>query len=98
MMILTALLVATGDVPTLRQRLDALPRPLGAFVERRADCNHWTGEEPYDAQRRAEIERAIRDLRCARIEKDEQRIRHRYRGNAAAIAILDETADLPGID
>jgi hypothetical protein len=97
-MILTVLLMLAGEAPTLRQRLAAMPRPVAKFVERRADCNHWTGEEPYDAPRRAEIERAIRDLRCARIEEDELLIRRRYRGNAAAIAILDETADLPGID
>lgn len=97
-MILTMLLALAGEAATLRQRLDAMPRPVAKFVERRADCNHWTGEEPYDAPRRAEIERAIRDLRCARIEEDEARIRRRYRTNAEVIAILDETADLPGID
>jgi hypothetical protein len=97
-MILTMLLALAGEVPTFRQRLDAMPRPVVKFVERRADCNHWTGEEPYDAPRRAEIERAIRDLRCARIEEDEARIRRRYRTNVEVIAILDETADLPGID
>jgi hypothetical protein len=97
-MILTVLLMLAGEAPKLRQRLAAMPRPVAAFVERRADCNHWTGEEPYDAPRRAEIERAIRDLRCARIEEDELLIRRRYRSNAAVIAILDETADLPGID
>jgi hypothetical protein len=97
-MILSVLLMLAGVAPTLRQRLDAMPRPVAAFVERRADCNHWTGEEPYDAERRAEIERAIRSLRCARIEEDEARMRKRYRNDAAVIAILDETADLPGID
>jgi len=97
-MILTIMLALVGEVPTIRQRLGEMPRPVAAFVERRADCNHWTGEEPYDAPRRAEIERAIRDLRCARIEEDEARIRRRYRTNAEVIAILDETADLPGID
>lgn len=97
-MILTMLLAMAGEAPTFRQRLDAMPRPVVKFVERRADCNHWTGEEPYDAPRRAEIERAIRDLRCARIEEDEAKIRRRYRTNVEVIAILDETADLPGVD
>lgn len=97
-MIPSILLMFAGDALTLRQRLDAMPRPVAAFVGRRADCNHWTGEEPYDAERRAEIERAIRSLRCTRIEEGEARIRKRYRGNAAVITILDETADLPGID
>jgi hypothetical protein len=96
-MMLAALLLLAEEMP-LRARLAALPRPVAAFIERRADCNHWTGEEPYDAERRAEIERAIADLRCARIEKDERRTRARYARRADVIALLDETADLPGID
>lgn len=96
-MMLIAMLLLADELP-LRARMAALPRPVANFIERRADCNHWTGEEPYDAERRAEIERAIADLRCARIEKDEQGIRRRYRGNRAVITLLDETTDLPGID
>ena len=41
-------------------------------------CNHWMGEEPYDAERAKEIERAIAQLRCAELDADEAAIR---RGN-----------------
>ena len=55
-----------------------LPRDVRQFVERRMECDHWTGEEPYDKARRREIEAAIRDLRCAAIDRDDQRLTHRY--------------------
>ena len=51
-----------------------LPGPVGALIERFVYCIHWAGEEPYDAARRAEINHAIRDLRCTVLDRDEKRI------------------------
>lgn len=57
-------------------------------MERRIDCDHWTGEEAYDAARGRQIERAISDLRCARIEEDEARLRARYRADPVVLKAL----------
>lgn len=95
---LSLLLMLADGQQTLRDRVNAQPRRVIAFVERRADCNHWGGEEPYDAERRREIEKNVRDLRCLTVDRDERRLRKRYRNVAAVLGILDETAELPGID
>src|SRR5207253_2731997 len=53
------------------------------FLQRRTDCQHWAGEEGYDAARRAEISAAYVKLRCATLEADEAALKTRYSGNAA---------------
>lgn len=59
------------------------------FVERAQDCEHWMGEEPYDAERRAEIEGNIRDLRCTTVRRD---------GEALKLSRRDRPEDLRRID
>lgn len=80
----------------LKARVAAGPRKVAAFIERRAGCNHFTGEEPYDAERRAFLEKTIRQLRCARIERDERALRRQYRRQPAVLRLLDETAEQSG--
>lgn len=62
--LLTCLPPATGRAQTARDPLAeltrGLPRPVAAFIERIVYCEHWAGEEPYDAERRAEISAALR--------------------------------------
>lgn len=55
-----------------------MPRPVAAFIERIVYCEHWAGEEPYNAERRAEINAAIRELRCTALGRDENRILNTY--------------------
>ena len=65
-----------------------LPRDVRAFIARRQECDHWTGEEPYDKARAREIDSAIRDLRCARIDRDERRLMDRYPKSPAVLRAL----------
>ena len=80
----------------LRTRVEAAPRKVAKFIERRAGCNHFLGEEPYDAERAAELNRTIRELRCDRVESDERRLERSYRGRPDILRLLKETEDLPG--
>lgn len=57
----------------------SLPAPVRAFVERADMCRHWSGEEPYDADRGAEIARALRSLRCEKLDRDAAVLQRRYR-------------------
>ena len=59
------------------------------FLDRRMACEHWMGEEPYDAPRRREIEAAIDGLRCAALRRDETRLRKRYAMRKDVIGALD---------
>ena len=65
-----------------------LPKDVRQVLDRRQGCDHWLGEEPYDAERRRQIERVVRGLGCAHLEKDEARLRRRYAASPAIIAAL----------
>lgn len=66
-----------------------VPAEVATYMDRRSGCNHWTGEEPYDAQRRADIEKAIAGLRCVSIDRDETDLRRRYATDPAVLAAMD---------
>lgn len=83
----------TDDAET---RVAAAPRRVSAFVARRAGCNHFLGEEPYDRERAAQLEKALRQLRCDRIDADQQRLRMAYAGDHAILQRLDEMKDSLG--
>ena len=73
----------------------SLPKEVTALTERIVGCNHWLGETPYDAERSKEIKKAIKELRCSSLVKDEARILKRYGADPAiqqAIAEAKETA------
>jgi hypothetical protein len=91
------LLAGTAQAATYRQELDALtwgmPHAVRAFIDRRANCHHWMGEEPYDAARRQQITLAYTTLRCAALEQDERTLKHLYRANSRIPRALDRSRD-----
>jgi len=82
-----------SDIPTLRQL--PVPMEVKRFIDRRMGCNHWSGEEAYDADRGREIDRALRTLRCDRLEADARRLAARHAADPAVLKALDETRDEP---
>jgi hypothetical protein len=66
------------------------PNDVQALIERLAYCSHWSGEEPYDAERGREIFQAMKDLRCDELEKDEAAARKRYAGQPRTIKALEQ--------
>jgi len=95
--LIALLLAANAPAPdNLKSRVSKAPKQVVAFIERRADCNHFLGEEPYDKEREAELNRTIRELRCDRIDRDEQTLRRAYAKNRVILSLLDETADMLG--
>ena len=64
-----------------------LPRDVGDFISRRDDCEHFIGEEPYDAERRAYLEKVIRET-CTGSNQALDALRRKYRGNAAVLKAL----------
>ncbi len=90
------LLAQQGDEAALRARVEAQPAAIRDFIVRRANCNHWGGEEPYDAERRREIARAVRDLGCATLRGEEIFLRRYFADRAEILALLTETEDQAG--
>lgn len=70
------------------------PEEIAAYMDRAEGCWHFAGEEPYDAARRAEINRALIELKCTALKADGQALRRKYARSAPALAALDAAAAL----
>lgn len=67
----------------------AVQQDVRDFLKRIQDCQHWAGEEGYDAARRTEINAAYAKLRCAALDADEQSLKRHYDNNPALLKLLD---------
>jgi len=64
-----------------------LPPDVVAFVERRQACDHFRGEEPYDAERRAFLDGQVRAL-CQEMDAELARLRAVYKSRADVVEQL----------
>jgi hypothetical protein len=69
------------------------PGDVKKLIDRLAGCTHWSGEEPYDAERKREISLAMKDLRCDRLEKDEAAARKRYAKRPGVLNVLQQAKE-----
>jgi hypothetical protein len=76
-----------------RKLAAGLPHDAAAVVTRRAMCNHWAGEEPYDKERAREIARAIKQNKCESLDADEAAVRKRYANTPKVIKALEDAKD-----
>ena len=65
----------------------ALPTDVAAFVDRRNGCDHFRGEEPYDAERGAFLAERMKRL-CSGSDAALARLRSIHAHDKAAIAVL----------
>jgi hypothetical protein len=88
--IVAAAIFATGCSAHPRAAA-GMPADVRAFVAKRTQCDHFRGEEPYDAARAAELDRRMRatcagtDAALARLK----RIHYRDRSALRALAGFD---------
>ena len=64
------------------------PADVARLQEDVETCLHFAGEEPYDAERRKEIEAAI-DAHCGALERDLPDLRRKYKDDPLAQERLD---------
>ena len=69
-----------------------LPAAIVAFRERRDACDHFRGEDAYDAKRAAFLSAEIAKA-CAGTDKALEDLRQRHAGNARALAALKDYED-----
>ena len=71
-----------------------LPADIQGYVDRREACNYWTTERAgQDKHRRDEIAHHLRLTNCGTIDHEEAVLRARYRGDAAALQVMDQARD-----
>lgn len=96
---LAGLLLCLSPVPAIADSdpLDYLkkgqPKDVAALIERVVGCNHWSGEEPFDAERRSEISAALIDMRCSELAVDERRAIKKYARNPKVLNALKEAKE-----
>ncbi|OAH22448.1 hypothetical protein AX289_27170 [Methylorubrum populi] len=74
----------------------SLPADVVAYVDRRTGCNHWGGEDAYDADRGRQIAAAVEKLGCDTIDSDETRLRRRYGRDPAVLKALEAAEQADG--
>jgi hypothetical protein len=90
----SALGVSTPDTPyqhDLKELTRNMPVEIHDFIDRRANCNHWAGEEAFDDARAAEIRAAVSRLRCMGVDDDEAALKRRYAHSPEVIKALDKS-------
>lgn len=85
---------ADDEIESLKKEL---PKEAQALADRMEGCAHWSGEEPFDAKRGADIERHLKSLKCNAIEKDEATILKKFKAKKAKIEKVFEYSKIgPG--
>jgi cytochrome c556 len=74
---LTIVLAACGSAHVSARQL---PADVAAFVERRDSCDHFRDEEPYDAERAAELKAKLKET-CTGSDKELADLRRKYARN-----------------
>ena len=70
------------------------PKGVAALIDRIVECNHWSGEEPYDAERKKEISSALTDLKCNRLTLDESKTIKKYANNSRVLNALKKAKEM----
>lgn len=66
-----------------------VPADIMAWAGRRLGCDHWLGEEAYDAERGAQIAAAVAELHCDRLEADEAALVAHHAGDEVSLARIE---------
>ena len=86
---------ATANTEDIMHALtQGMPADVSDFIYRRVECNHWEGEEPYDAERARDIEEATLRLDCKALPQQEQYLRQQYSGEEGVLESLEKATDL----
>lgn len=67
----------------------SIPRDVRDFIIDAQGCGHFSGEEPYDAERAAFLKKSIEEM-CAGIEMRHAKLTVKYADNKDASAMLEE--------
>jgi hypothetical protein len=70
----------------------AVPADLAAFRARRDACDHFRGEDPYDAKRAAFLAAEVAKA-CTGTDRELADLRKRYAGDAKVMGVLERYED-----
>lgn len=69
-----------------------LPADVAMFKKHRDLCDHFRGEEPYDAERRTFLEESLKKY-CTGTDQELASLRAKYKNNLVVLKVLSEYED-----
>ena len=69
-----------------------LPTDVATYKKHRDLCDHFRGEEPYDAERRAFLEESLKKY-CTGTDQELASLRTKYKNNIVVLKILAKYED-----
>lgn len=85
----------TEDPPALKALREGMPPDVSEFIRRAVICNHWAGEEPYDDDRREQINRAVKRMGCLELDADQKALRSQYAGQGEVLKRISQSRKTP---
>lgn len=92
--IILAAVSAISDDPDVQRRIDHAPIQVHKLIERRAGCNYFASEYPYNEERARDLASQMRSLRCAMLERNERALRRRYVNRPDILKLLTDSQDV----
>jgi len=83
-----------GNLPQVKEISRGQPKDIVALIERIAECNHWSDEEPYDKERAEQIRNAVQKARCGSLESEKQTIGRKYKKHAKVLEAIRKATEL----
>ena len=83
-----ALLILVIAASLLARAGEVLPADVAQFVQRRDLCDHFRGEYPFDAQRRAFLAMRLREF-CTGTDRQLEALRAKYKDNEDVMSKLN---------
>lgn len=71
-----------------------IPADVFGWTQRSQSCAHWSGEEPYDEERRRQIEAAVAESRCDALGTELTGLRRKYADDPPVLDILAQAEAL----
>ncbi|PSJ36820.1 hypothetical protein [Allosphingosinicella deserti] len=90
--LLASACTAAGPGAKVEAGAGALPPDVRAFITRRDGCDHFRGEEGYDAARRKQIEAQLKRL-CTGTDAELARLKRAHAANRLVQAALADYDD-----
>jgi len=94
--LVVSLLLAAGNASAIDRLVEGfpdLPKDARAVAERGVGCMHFWGEiTGSDKERDKEVNRALKELKCDRVERDLATMRSKYKNDARIVQILREAS------
>ena len=74
--------------------IENCPEDIQNWMDRASTCVYFEGEEPYDAERKAEIDGVLNENKCSYIGCDRQELWGQYEGDVIYTRVISDYEEL----